>query len=92
MESVVDGGVLLGLPRHVAQELAMQTFLGTTSMIMLETSSSNTAKHLAQIRNEVCTPGGYTIKGLHVSEHFRIRYAIASAIRASSNGHLPDDS
>jgi len=62
MESLIDGGLRMGLPRDVATLLVAQTMLGAAKMV-LETGS-----HPASLKDMVTTPGGTTIEGLFVLE------------------------
>jgi len=88
LEAMADGGVMMGLPRAEALELAAQTLQGAARM----TLQSNT--HPAQLKDAVTTPGGCTIAGLLALEDGRVRSTIARAIqiateRASELGQPP---
>ncbi|KAK9348757.1 pyrroline-5-carboxylate reductase dimerization-domain-containing protein [Lipomyces starkeyi] len=78
LEAMTDGGVMMGLPFTVAQELAAQTMQGAARMVL-------EGSHPAQIRNSVSTPGGCTIGGLLVMEDGKIRSTIARAIQEATN-------
>ncbi|KAK9320766.1 pyrroline-5-carboxylate reductase dimerization-domain-containing protein [Lipomyces orientalis] len=78
LEAMTDGGVMMGLPFAVAQELAAQTMQGAARMVL-------DGNHPAQIRNSVSTPGGCTIGGLLVMEDGKIRSTIARAIQEAAN-------
>jgi len=58
IEALVDAGVHIGLPRDMAQELVIQTVLGSTLTV------KNTGKHPADLRNMVTSPGGTTTEAL----------------------------
>ena len=78
IEALADGGVMMGLPREIAAELAIQTVLGSAQMIR------ETNLHPAQLREMVASPGGTTMAGIEVLESRGLRYTIMSAVRAAS--------
>lgn len=59
IEALADGGVKMGLPRALAQELATQTIVGAGRMVQ------QTGMHPAQLRDNVTSPAGSTAAGLH---------------------------
>jgi pyrroline-5-carboxylate reductase len=77
IEAFVDAGVHVGFKRSVAEQLALQTFIGSAKY------AEATGKHLAQLRNEVTSPAGTTAAGLTVLESAGIRGAIVDAIEAA---------
>ncbi|KAF7322867.1 Pyrroline-5-carboxylate reductase [Mycena chlorophos] len=78
LEAMADGGVMMGLPRAEALELAAQTLQGTARMVLQGGS------HPAQIKDAVTTPGGCTIAGLLAMEDGRVRSTIARAIQVAT--------
>lgn len=78
LESLADGGVMMGLPRGVALEIAAQVLLGSAKM-MLETGM-----HPAALKDQVTTPAGSTIAGLLTMEDGRIRSVLARAIQEAT--------
>lgn len=77
LEALVDAGVHLGFARPVAQELAMQTMLGSVRYAM------QSEQHLAQLRNAVTSPGGTTAAGLDALVRGGIHAALSDAVWAA---------
>ena len=77
IEALVDAGVQIGFARAVAEELAVQTVLGTAVM------ARDSDRHLAELRNAVTSPGGTTAAGLFELEDGRLRAVIARAVLAA---------
>jgi pyrroline-5-carboxylate reductase len=78
-EALADGGVKAGLPRGLAQALAIQTVAGTAALI------EQTGEHPAQIKDRVASPGGTTIAGLAVLEQRAVRGALIDAVVAAAD-------
>ncbi|CAG8810824.1 25954_t:CDS:2, partial [Gigaspora margarita] len=78
LESLADGGVMMGLPREVALELAAQALQGAARMVL------RTGKHPAEIKDNVTTPAGCTIAGLLTMEDGKIRSTLARAVQEAT--------
>lgn len=78
IEAMIDGGVLAGLPRPVAEKLVLQTVYGSAKMAM------ETGEPPAVLKSRVTSPGGTTITGLQVLEESGFRGAVMSAIEAAT--------
>ena len=78
IEAMADGGVRLGLPRDVAYKLASQTLIGAGMM------QKETSLHPGVLKDQVCSPGGITIKGVEVLEENGFRNAVLKAIKKSN--------
>lgn len=78
LEAMVDGGVMMGLPREEALELAAQTMQGAARMVM------ESGMHPAALKDTVTTPGGCTIAGLLQLEDGKLRSTTARAIQAAT--------
>lgn len=74
IEALVDGGVLAGLPRPVAEQLAIQTVYGSAKLALESGESA------AALKGKVTSPGGTTIAGLHVLELGALRGLIMEAV------------
>ena len=77
-ESLAEAGVKLGLPRHIALELAAQTLHGASAMVL------QTGAHPAALKDEVTTPAGCTIDGLLALEDGGLRSTLVRAVTAAA--------
>lgn len=78
-EALADAGVECGLPRQKALEYAAQTLSGAAELII------TSGKHPAVLKDEVCSPGGTTIAGVHALEDGGFRAAAMSAVTSAYN-------
>ncbi|XP_028300387.1 pyrroline-5-carboxylate reductase 3 [Gouania willdenowi] len=78
-EALAEGSVKMGMPSALAHSLAAQTVLGAGRLLR------DSGKHPAQLRSEVCTPGGTTIYGLHTLERGGVRAATISAVESATD-------
>lgn len=77
MEAMIDAAVHLGLSRRVAEELVFQTMLGSVHYAM------QSGKHVAELRNQVTSPGGTTAAALYHMEKGGLRTVISRGIWAA---------
>ncbi len=77
LESLIDAGVHIGLPRQTAAELVMQTMLGSIRF------AQGSGKHLAELRDMVTSPGGTTAEGLLKLEEGELRAVLTQAVVAA---------
>ncbi|XP_051929595.1 pyrroline-5-carboxylate reductase 3-like [Hippocampus zosterae] len=77
-EALAEGAVKMGMPGALAHRIASQTVLGA-GQLLLESD-----KHPAQLRSEVCTPGGTTIYGLHALEQGGVRASTMAAVESAT--------
>jgi pyrroline-5-carboxylate reductase len=78
LESLIDAGVLMGLPRQTARELVLQTAIGTARM------AQEMERHPAELKDLITSPGGTTIRGLRILEDRGVRGALMSAVEAAT--------
>ena len=76
-EAMIDAGVLMGLPRDIATQLAAQTIYGAATMIC------ESGTHPTLLRERVSSPGGTTVAGLRALEQHGLRSAFMAAVEAA---------
>lgn len=77
MEALIDAGVHLGFPRHVAERLVMQTMRGSVEYAEYST------RHPARLRNQVTSPGGTSAEAIYHLEKGGLRTVISRAVWAA---------
>jgi pyrroline-5-carboxylate reductase len=77
VESMIEAGVHLGLPRATATELVIQTLVGSAKMLR------ETGTHPTVLREQVTSPGGTTAAALRELEIHRVRAAFLAAMEAA---------
>lgn len=75
LEAMADGGVLAGLPRAIAYQLAAQTMAGSAMMLL------ETGEHPGVLKDQVTSPAGTTICGLRAMEERGVRSAMMEAVQ-----------
>lgn len=78
IQAMADGGVLMGLPREIAVQLAAQTVKGAASMVL------ESGMDPISLRNNVCSPGGTTINGVLALENGQFNATIMRAVEAAT--------
>ena len=76
IEALADGAVKNGIPRATAYEMVCATMEGSAAL------ASCTGMHPGVLKDNVCSPGGTTIKGVSSLEESGIRAAFIRAIDA----------
>ncbi len=74
VEAMIDAAVMLGLPRHTATELVVQTMYGSAKLL------SESGEHPTVLRERVTSPGGTTAAALRALEQHRVKAAFMSAM------------
>lgn len=77
MESLIDAGVHLGFSRRIAEQLVFQTMRGSLDY------AAQSGKHVAELRNQVTSPGGTTAAALYHLEKGGLRTVLSRGIWAA---------
>jgi pyrroline-5-carboxylate reductase len=77
VEALIDAGVHLGFSRHVARRLVFETIRGSVAY------AEQSGKHVAELRNQVTSPGGTTAAALYHMEKGGLRTVISRGIWAA---------
>ncbi|HVH94528.1 MAG TPA: pyrroline-5-carboxylate reductase [Nocardioidaceae bacterium] len=77
VESMIEAGVHLGLPRGTASELVVQTVVGSAKLLR------ETGEHPTVLRERVTSPGGTTAAALRELEDHKVRAAFLTAVEAA---------
>ena len=78
IEALSDAGVKVGLSRHIALKLAAQTVLGSAHLLL------ETGQHPGHLKDQVTSPGGTAIAGLHTLEAGGLRTTLMDAVEAAT--------
>lgn len=78
IEAFADAGVKVGLSREVALTLAVQTIQGSARLLQ------ETGEHPGRLKDQVTSPGGTAIAGLHTLEEGGLRTTIMNAVEAAT--------
>jgi len=77
MEAMIDAGVHMGFSRRVASQLVVQTMRGSVEF------ADRSHQHVAELRNQVTSPGGTTAEALYHMEKGGLRTVISRGIWAA---------
>ena len=77
MEALVDAGVHLGFSRRVSEELVLRTVEGSAAF------ARQSGRHLAELRNQVTSPGGTSASALYELEKGALRTVLSRAVYAA---------
>ena len=78
-ESLVDAAADIGLPRDAAEELVLQTMVGSAHLLQ------KSGEMPAELRRRVTSPGGTTAQALKVFEEGGLADIVREAVRAAYN-------
>ena len=76
IDALASAGVKHGLTRSVAQQLACQAVLGAAKLAM------TSELHPIALMDQVCSPGGTTIEGIHTLKRLGFESAVQQAVDA----------
>ncbi|QWC86103.1 pyrroline-5-carboxylate reductase [Nocardioidaceae bacterium] len=77
VESMIEAGVHLGLPRSTATDLVVQTVFGSATLLR------ETGEHPTVLREQVTSPGGTTAAAVRQLEDHKVRAAFLTAMEAA---------
>ncbi|MGH3470907.1 MAG: pyrroline-5-carboxylate reductase [Nocardioidaceae bacterium] len=77
VESMIEAGVHLGLPRSTATELVVQTMVGSAKLLR------ETGEHPTVLRERVTSPGGTTAAAIRKLEEHKVRAAFMTAMESA---------
>lgn len=77
VESMIEAGVHLGLPRAVAAEMVVQTVSGAATLLR------ETGEHPTVLRERVTSPGGTTAAAVRSLENGKVRADFLAAMEAA---------
>ncbi len=77
IEALSDGGVKCGLPRAKAISYACDALIGSAELV------KQSGKHPGLLKDEVTSPGGTTIAGVHALEKKSFRGTVMDAVTAA---------
>ena len=77
IESLADGGVKNGIPRDTAYAIIPQMIIGAAKLMQ------ESGLHPGQLKDQVCSPGGTTIRGVAAMEEGGVRSSMIRAVDAA---------
>lgn len=77
MEALIDAGVHMGLPRHLAEKMVLVTLRGSIAYY------EKSGKPITTLRHEVTSPGGTTAEAIYHLEKAGLRPALSRAVWAA---------
>ncbi len=77
LEALIDAAVHLGFPRHLAQDIVIETMRGSILF------ARESGKHPAELRNMVTSPGGTSAEAIYQMEKGTLRTVLSKAVWAA---------
>ena len=81
-EALADGGLEAGLKKKIGLKFAAQTLIAAGKCIL-----EYEDVHVSQMKDNVCSPGGITVRGLHSLEKNGVRNAFLDAVEIGVKTH-----
>ncbi|MDF1562261.1 MAG: pyrroline-5-carboxylate reductase [Deltaproteobacteria bacterium] len=78
IEALADGGVKVGLSRSRALKLAAQTVYGAAKLLI------ESGEHPGRLKDQVTSPGGTAIAGIHTLESGGLRRTLIDAVESAT--------
>lgn len=78
IDALVLGGIAAGMPRDLAYMAILDVLEGTAQLLR-----NNSKIHPLEVRDEVITPAGTTIRGLMILESYGVKAALMKTIEAA---------
>lgn len=82
IEAAADAGVKNGLKRDEAYKYVSQAVMGSAEMVL------KTGKHPGELKDQVTSPGGTTIRGVVSLEKNGFRNAVIEGVDESANAKI----
>ena len=76
IDALASAGVQAGLPRRLSEEIACRVVEGSARL------TSESPEHPIALMDQVCSPGGTTIEGVHTLKRLGFETAVQQAVRA----------
>ena len=76
IDALASSGVKAGLSRELSQQIASQVVLGSAKLVQAS------EEHPIRLCDQVCSPGGTTIEGIHTLKQLGFETAVQQAIDA----------
>ena len=76
IDALASAGVQAGIPRLLSQEIACRVVEGSARL------TAESAVHPIALMDQVCSPGGTTIEGVHTLKRLGFESAVQQAVRA----------
>lgn len=77
-DAMADGGVKMGLTKQMALKMSVHTMLGAAKLMASEPNT-----HPSTLKDNVCSPGGTTIHGIHELERNGFKNSVMCAVEAA---------
>ena len=76
IDALASAGVQAGIPRALSQEIACRVVEGSARL------TAESGQHPSALMDQVCSPGGTTIEGVHTLKRLGFESAVQQAVRA----------